>query len=103
MVALTVNGEPAVVAAGEDTPLLDVLRNQLGLTGARYGCGSEQCGACVVLVDGARAPSPLRPRLSDASIQRHRREDRGEAARRDHCSGTPALRRPSRIGSSWVR
>jgi nicotinate dehydrogenase subunit A len=53
MVAFTVNGMPAEVAAGDDTPLLDVLRNHLGLTGARYGCGAEQCGACVVLIDGA--------------------------------------------------
>jgi len=61
MVALTVKGEPAVVAAGENTPLLDVLRNQLGLTGARYGCGSEQCGACVVLVDGVPAYACSKP------------------------------------------
>jgi nicotinate dehydrogenase subunit A len=53
MVAFTVNGMPADVAAREETPLLDVLRNHLGLTGARYGCGAEQCGACVVLIDGA--------------------------------------------------
>jgi nicotinate dehydrogenase subunit A len=39
--------------AASGTPLLDVLRNELNLKGSRYGCGLEQCGACLVLVDGA--------------------------------------------------
>lgn len=51
-IQLTVNGTPHTVAAAETTPLLDVLRNQLDLKGARYGCGLEQCGSCMVLVDG---------------------------------------------------
>ncbi|HVC62965.1 MAG TPA: (2Fe-2S)-binding protein [Acetobacteraceae bacterium] len=49
---LTVNGKQITVAASETTPLLDVLRNELDLKGARYGCGLEQCGSCMVLVDG---------------------------------------------------
>lgn len=49
---LEVNGAPREVAAHPDTPLLYVLRNDLGLTGSRFGCGSGQCGACFVLVDG---------------------------------------------------
>jgi nicotinate dehydrogenase subunit A len=52
-IELTVNGRQVSVTAGETTPLLDVLRNELDLKGARYGCGLEQCGACIVLVDGA--------------------------------------------------
>jgi nicotinate dehydrogenase subunit A len=51
-IAFTVNGRPVRVAALETTPLLDVLRNQLDLKGARYGCGLEQCGSCMVLLDG---------------------------------------------------
>jgi nicotinate dehydrogenase subunit A len=51
-IQLTVNGTPHTIAAAETTPLLDVLRNQLDLKGARYGCGQEQCGSCIVLVDG---------------------------------------------------
>src|SRR6516225_2087290 len=51
-IALTVNGRSVRVAALETTPLLDVLRNQLELKGARYGCGLEQCGSCMVLLDG---------------------------------------------------
>lgn len=51
-IQLTVNGTPQSVTVAETTPLLDVLRNQLDLKGARYGCGLEQCGSCMVLVDG---------------------------------------------------
>ena len=51
-IALTVNGRSVRVSAIETTPLLDVLRNQLDLKGTRYGCGLEQCGSCMVLLDG---------------------------------------------------
>ena len=50
--SIEVNGSKRTVAADPDTPLLYVLRNDLGLVGARFGCGSGQCGACLVLVDG---------------------------------------------------
>jgi nicotinate dehydrogenase subunit A len=50
---LTINGTTHPIPDDPATPLLDVLRNRLGLTGARYGCGLEQCGACMVLIDGA--------------------------------------------------
>src|ERR1700753_2712441 len=52
-IAFTVNGRSVQVMAPATTPLLDVLRNQLDLKGTRYGCGLEQCGACMVLLDGA--------------------------------------------------
>jgi hypothetical protein len=52
---LTVNGEAKRVEASETATLLDVLRNHLGLMGTRYGCGLEQCGSCMVLVDGQPA------------------------------------------------
>jgi nicotinate dehydrogenase subunit A len=51
-VKLVVNGQPKEMAANENTPLLYVLRNDLGLVGSRFGCGSGQCGACFVMVDG---------------------------------------------------
>jgi nicotinate dehydrogenase subunit A len=48
----TVNGRAVEVGAAADTPLLDVLRNHLGIRGAKFGCGLEQCGCCMVLIDG---------------------------------------------------
>src|SRR5580704_4660752 len=51
-IAFTVNGEARRVGAPETASLLEVLRNHLGLMGTRYGCGLEQCGCCMVLVDG---------------------------------------------------
>jgi nicotinate dehydrogenase subunit A len=51
-VSFTVNARSVEVVADGDMPLLDVLRNHLGLTGTRFGCGLEQCGACMVLIDG---------------------------------------------------
>jgi len=52
MPELTVNGTKRQVDAEADTPLLWVLRDHLGLTGTKYGCGIAQCGACTVLIDG---------------------------------------------------
>ena len=49
---LSINGNAVDVSAKPETPLLYVLRNDLGLAGSRFGCGSGQCGACFVLVDG---------------------------------------------------
>jgi len=54
-IAFQVNGRQVSVAADAATPLLDVLRNKLDLRGSRYGCGLEQCGSCMVLVDGEPA------------------------------------------------
>ncbi|MCE2563280.1 (2Fe-2S)-binding protein [Komagataeibacter sp. FNDCF1] len=54
---LTVNGRRHEVRAAADTPLLAVLRNDLGLNGPKYGCGLGECGACTVLLDGRAARS----------------------------------------------
>ncbi len=56
-ILLTVNGVEREVVADPDTPLLSVLRHQLGLVGSRFGCGVGLCGACVVQVDAAAVPS----------------------------------------------
>jgi isoquinoline 1-oxidoreductase alpha subunit len=61
MVRLTVNGKTQNVDVDASTPLLWVLREQLGLTGTKYGCGVAQCGACTVHIDGAAVRSCAMP------------------------------------------
>jgi nicotinate dehydrogenase subunit A len=58
---LNVNGKTHEVAADADTPLLYVLRDDLGLNGAKYGCGLGQCGACTVIIDGEAVFSCVTP------------------------------------------
>ncbi len=58
---LTINGTPRTVEVEPDTPLLWVLRDTLGLTGTKYGCGAAQCGACTVLIDGQATRSCVTP------------------------------------------
>lgn len=60
-VRFRVNGEDRSVAAGTDRPLLEVLREDFGLLGVKYGCGESRCGACSVLVDGRRVFSCQMP------------------------------------------
>ena len=60
-VSLKVNGVSHAVAAEPDTPLLYVLRNDLALNGAKFGCGLAQCGACTVLVGGRATRSCVTP------------------------------------------
>ena len=57
MTEIEVNGRRYNMAAAPETPLLYVLRNDLGLVGSRFGCGTGQCGACFVLVEGVAVPS----------------------------------------------
>ena len=59
MMVLTINGVRHEVSADPDTDLLDVLRNDLDLTGSKYGCGEGACGACMVLIDGKAYPACL--------------------------------------------
>jgi isoquinoline 1-oxidoreductase alpha subunit len=70
VVRIVVNGTPVSVEAEPDTPLLWVLRDKLGLTGTKFGCGIAQCGACTVHVDGAAKRSCVAPigELANAKI-----------------------------------
>ena len=58
---LRVNGVERVVESERGAPLLDILRNDLGLKGTRFGCGDDQCGACNVLIDGHAVASCTTP------------------------------------------
>lgn len=66
MTILKVNGQNYTVDAPADTPLLWVLRDHIGLTGTKYGCGIEACGACTVHIDG-EAEKSCEIKLSDAA------------------------------------
>src|SRR4051794_31236061 len=66
MVALTINGQSHNVEVDPNTPLLWVIREQVGLTGTKYGCGIAQCGACTVHIDGVATRSCALP-VSDAA------------------------------------
>lgn len=57
MISLTVNGVAVTIRSDDDTPLLWILREELGILGPKYGCGVAQCGACRVLIDGETTPS----------------------------------------------
>jgi isoquinoline 1-oxidoreductase alpha subunit len=61
MAQITINGTSREVDVEPDTPLLWVLREQLGLTGTKYGCGVAQCGACTVHIDGVATRSCVLP------------------------------------------
>ena len=61
MISLDVNGRMHAIDADPATPLLYVLRDDLGLNGAKFGCGLGQCGACTVIVDGEAALSCITP------------------------------------------
>ena len=61
MAALNVNGKVREFSAEADTPLLWVIREQLGLTGTKYGCGVAQCGACTLHIDSVPTRSCVRP------------------------------------------
>ena len=77
----SVNGKPvSVTLDNEDTPLLNVLRNELGLMGTRFGCGLEQCGCCMVLINGAPEKCCAKPISSVAGKQVVTVEGLGSAA-----------------------
>src|SRR5262245_29297406 len=70
MARLNVNGKDRDFNAEPETPLLWVLREQLALTGTKYGCGIAQCGACTVHIDGEAVRSCVRPVSSVAATQK---------------------------------
>ncbi|MET0280047.1 MAG: (2Fe-2S)-binding protein [Steroidobacteraceae bacterium] len=66
MRSLLVNGNMHMVEAPDDMPLLWILRDQLGMTGTKFGCGAGLCGACTVLLDGQPVRSCLTPAIASS-------------------------------------
>ena len=89
-VTLTVNGESRTVDVPEDMPLLWVLRDELGLTGTKYGCGIAQCGACTVHMDG----------LAVRSCQVRASELDGAEVTTIEGLGTPSAPHP--VQAAWI-
>jgi isoquinoline 1-oxidoreductase alpha subunit len=69
MMQLKINGEQVNVSASPDTPLLWVLRDEIGLTGTKFGCGIAACGACTVIMDGTAIRSCITPISSIGSSE----------------------------------
>jgi nicotinate dehydrogenase subunit A len=68
-IALTVNGHPRALDVEAETPLLYVLRNDLGLNGPKFGCGAGQCGACTVIMSGRAIRSCVTPTAAAANAR----------------------------------
>ena len=94
MIALNVNGREHTVDADPSTPILWALRDTLGMTGTKFGCGAALCGACTVHLDGQAIRS-----CSHADLRRRRQEDHhdrsGDRWHRSHRS-----RRARRVGQA---
>ena len=90
-VSLTVNGTPYRVSVTNNTTLLELLRNDLALTGTKMGCDRMQCGACTVIVDGRSMYSVHAARR--AGFRRERPDDRGHGERRCPAPDPAGVRR----------
>jgi len=77
--SLTINGKPQRVTADADTPLLWVLRDHLGMTGTKFGCGAGQCGACTVQANGAATRSCQLPVSSATALRISTIDGEGDA------------------------
>ena len=95
MITLDINGETRSVDADPATPLLWVLRDTLGMTGTKFGCGMALCGACTVHVDGKPMRSCSTP-VSPRRARRSRPSRPGRDARRpEGAGGVGGARRPA--------
>ena len=100
-ITLTVNGAAKTVDADPETPLLWVLRDHIGMTGTKFGCGIAQCGACTVHIDGAaeHGRAPFRCSTQPGGKSRRLRGFRPTAAIRCRRPGSPRTCRSAAIAS----
>ena len=91
MTSFTLNGKSVTAKSAADTPLLWVIRDELGLTGTKFGCGVAQCGACTVQINGAAVRSCQTP-VSDAA---------GKKVTTVESLGTPT--NPHPLQSAWIK
>ena len=93
MAKLKINGVEREIALEDEAPLLWVLRDELGLTGTKFGCGVAACGACTVLVDGQPTRSCVMP--ISALVGKEVTTIEGAPARKPLCCGAAGLDRAS--------
>src|SRR5690348_968367 len=98
MATIRINGTERMVGVDDDVPLLWVLRDELRLTGTKYGCGVAQCGACTVHVDGRATRSCVTPAaaLGVARVRAPASVGRGPRGRRSDRAARPAERQGAR-------
>lgn len=91
MTSFTLNGKPVTSASEPDTPLLWVIRDEIGLKGTKFGCGAAQCGACTVQVEG----EPIRSCQTAVSAVAGKKVTTVESL------GTPA--KPHPLQAAWIK
>jgi len=91
MTSFTLNGKAVTAASEPDTPLLWVIRDEIGLKGTKFGCGVAQCGACTVHIDGQPARA-CQTALSDVA---------GKKVRTIESLGTPSA--PHALQAAWIK
>ena len=91
-ITIKVNGDMHSVDVDGDTPLLWVLRDVLGMTGTKFGCGMALCGACTVHIDGDRHPFLCHLRRQHRQLTNH--NDRGDRRDDDRRKDSEGLARP---------
>jgi aerobic-type carbon monoxide dehydrogenase small subunit (CoxS/CutS family) len=101
MVKIIVNGKPEDVAVEDDYPLLWVLRDKLGLTGTKFGCGIAQCGACTVHVDGQARRSCVIP-VGDCAGKKVLTIEGLAAATTPKGEGAPAPAQLHAVQDAWL-
>jgi aerobic-type carbon monoxide dehydrogenase small subunit (CoxS/CutS family) len=101
-IVITVNGKPHAVRADPETPLLYVLRNELGLRATKFGCGVAQCGVCSVLLDGREIRACVTPVSSAVGHQITTLEGLGQLWARKAAAHDPGATDLHPVQQAWI-